>query len=127
MVLNNRQSNYLKLIRKHGNTKKARGKIFAMANKADIDACCALYTKALRGNLKMNARQKSFLKRHLRTCKMLSDPRIPHEKKRKILMGQTGGFLPMILRTMTPLLLPVVKAAAGGLLSGVFGNRSQQR
>ena len=61
----------------------------------------------LRGNVRLNATQVKRLKRHKRTIRTLANRTLSIKEKRRKL--QLGGFLPLVL--------PVISAALGGLLT----------
>ena len=83
-----------------------------MANNGFIRQMCT-HIKKLRYK-KLKGKQVKVLKRHAHKLKTLANPKVSLAKKRQLL-SQRGGFLPMI----APLLMNVAKPIIEGI-SSVF-------
>ena len=92
--------------------KKRRNKYLAESNDDLIRCLVECVYNVLKGTVPLNQKQKKALKRHTTALRDLS--KIRQTTKARHILQQKGGFLPAIL-------LPIVAAAAGGILSEVIG------
>ena len=103
----------LKLLKK--SKKVQRRKLLETANKDLILCLCDCANNILKGNVNLKPKETHRLKRHKATLRTLATSSKNVNKKRKLLI-QKGGFLPMLL---APIL-----SVAGGLVSKLIsGNR----
>lgn len=82
-------------------TPTQRRAILKTANKNQIDCLCELCLNALEGNLKVNVQKLTKYRTTLR--KIAKKPKKFEERKR-LLLHQTGGFLPLIIPAALSLL-----------------------
>lgn len=104
---------FLQMLVKH---KKAPGeikKLMDIATRSEIDACCEVYLNALKGHINLTPKLAGELHKHKKECSALLKKNTPLTKKKKILKGQVGGFLPALLGLAAPLLGTVVGALTG--------------
>jgi len=94
-------------------TKKQRDKKIKAATKDNIDALSEAALNTLKGNVPLHSALKSKLKRHCTKIRNLAHKGISRKKK-KLLLVQEGGFL--------PLLIPAVLTAIGSLAARAIGN-----
>lgn len=110
-------ADFLSLMHKHGKNPGERKRLMAIANKGEVDACCEIYLNALKGNFDVTPSLARNLRKHKKQCCALVDRRVSTSHKKRILSNQTGGFLPLLIGALSPLLTPLVKA----LVSAVVG------
>lgn len=105
-----RNAESIKQLSKCG-SKNKRTYILKESN-ADLIACLVeCVHNVLRGKVPLTTKQKKSLKKHLTALRTVSKER-KTTRARKLLV-QRGGFLPAVL-------LPIIAAAAGGILSEVI-------
>jgi hypothetical protein len=90
-----------------------RKKLIRKASRDNIDALSEVALNTLLGNVPLKDEQKKKLKRHRTKIRQLAHRRTS-TKKKKILLVQQGGFLPLLL---APLL-----SALGGLAGKAIGS-----
>lgn len=81
------------------------------ANPSLITALCECASNIVKGNVPMSKSHKTKLTRYKKHLRALANKRVPHRKRRHILVQQ-GGFLGLILK-------PVIQTL-GGLLLGAI-------
>lgn len=91
---------------------KQRKAILKDANKSQIFSICEICHNLLAGNVPVNINR---LRKYKTIIRQIADKKIPLYKKRKLLINQTGGFLPIIL--------PAILSAVGGIVGRAIGNR----
>lgn len=86
---------------------KQRKALLKNASSDLLKSICECSLNVLKGNVRLNARQKGRLTRHKRSLRLLADRKISYKRKKQILI-QKGGFLPALLG-------PII-----GTLAGLF-------
>jgi hypothetical protein len=66
----------------------------------------------LQGNIRLSPKQRKHLQRYKQILRSLADKRTRVGEKRRIIIRQKGGFL--------PILLPIIANAVGGLLGSLW-------
>lgn len=108
-------ADFLSLMHKRHNIPGDRRKLIKLANKNEINACCEIYLNALQGNIHITPRLAKALKKHQRQCRDIVDRTVSLNRKKRILAGQTGGFLgPLLGAIVGPLIKGVVGSFVGG-------------
>src|SRR5713101_3109539 len=102
------QRAFLEVLSK-GNINQRKGVIDG-ANKELINCICEICLNILRGNLTITSKQKQHLKHHRTLLHKLADKQTPFTK-RKRLIQQNGGFLPLSLTQLLSLLGSVAAKA----------------
>jgi hypothetical protein len=87
--------------------------LIRIASPDNINAISELALNTLKGNVKLNLKQKSKLKKFKKSLRKLANKRFS-VKSRKSLLLQEGGFLPILIA-------PVLSALAG-LAGKAVGN-----
>lgn len=106
----------LKLLQKSKKTQ--RHKLLKTADNDLIVCLCDCANNILKGNVKLKPKEKRQLSRHKKILRTLaSGNSLQSVKKKRNLLIQKGGFLPLLL---TPIL-----SAAGGLLSSLISGRGE--
>ena len=108
-----KNKDFLRVLLKHKKTPGEIKKLMDIATHGEIDACCEVYLNALKGNIHLTPRIARLLHKHRKQCEQLINKKTGLSKKRKILKGQVGGFLPAILGLAAPLLGTLVGAITG--------------
>ena len=93
--------------------KKATRKSAQIGSKDNIDALAEGALNTLKGNVPLESTLKKKLKRHCAKIRQLAHKRISRKKKKELLV-QHGGFL--------PLLIPAILTAVGSLAARAIGN-----
>jgi hypothetical protein len=97
--------------------KKQRRKLLETAEKDSILCVCDCANNILKGNINLKPKEKKQLSRHKEVLRTLAKGKGTRNiKKKRELLIQKGGFLPMLL---APIL-----SVAGGLLSNLIEGRS---
>lgn len=111
-VANNKD--FLRVLLKHKKNPGEIKKLMDVASHGEIDACCEVYLNALKGNVRLTPKAAKFLHKHRKQCNDLINKKTGWSKKKRILKGQVGGFLPALLAGLAaPILNTVVGAIAG--------------
>lgn len=97
------------LAKSHPSQRKA---LVRTATTEQIKCLCEICLNILVGNVPVNIQK---LKKHKNTLRKLAKKTCSIKKKKKLLINQTGGFL--------PLLAPAIVSALGGILGRVIGKR----
>lgn len=97
------------LARSHPLQRKA---LLQTANNTQIKCVCEICLNVLSGNINVN---RNKLKKYKNTLRTLAKKTISIQKKKKMLVGQSGGFLPAIA--------PAIIAALGGILGRVISKK----
>jgi len=82
------------------------------ANKNQIESLCEICLNILSGNLPINVQKIKKYKNVLRT---LTKKSASIQRKKKLLLNQSGGFLPLIA--------PAIISALGGILGRVISKK----
>lgn len=112
MKLVKKHADFLSLLHKHGKHPGARKKLVALAERGEIDACCEVILNAYKGNLPLTPALTKILHKHKKACCELLDKKVKVTRKRKILGGQVGGIL--------PILMPILASVAGAAVSRIL-------
>jgi hypothetical protein len=85
-----------------------------------IKCICELCVNVMNGNLALSKNQYKHLKNHKHVMRKIVDcctnKKIKYSKAKKILIQQKGGFLPLLLAPLLPL---IGKAILGGAVGGL--------
>lgn len=73
-----------------------------------LKCLCECCLNVLKGNVKLTTTQKQSLSRHRKVLREMSDRKVPVKRKKRIVV-QKGGFLPLLLK-------PILSTLAGILL-----------
>jgi hypothetical protein len=98
--------------------KCGKGKRKCLINSASTDNINAISEAALntlRGNIPLNKRQKSKLKKYKSKIRSLAKRRLS-TKKRKLLLVQEGGVLPVLLAPLLSILAGVASKAVSSAI-----------
>ena len=109
-----RNQEFLKQL--HSSKAVHRTKLIKKASKDNIDAISEVALNTLRGNIPLNPKQKRELKKHRSKIRSLVHSK-SSVKKRKHILVQKGGFLPLLL---TPF-LSILGGLAANALSHTVG------
>lgn len=110
----NEHADFLSLMHKRGRNAKDRKQLIEMANRGEIDACCEVFLNAVRGNIHLTPSLARSMKRHQKQCQKLLNKKIGLAQKKKILINQTGGFLPLLISALAPVAMSLVKGLVAG-------------
>lgn len=91
---------------------KKRRDILAHGSPDFIQALCEIALNVLKGNVPLSKSQYSKLKTRKKVIRLLVDKRTGFKRKQQALAKQTGGFLPILLSTVLPIL--------GGIIGDVI-------
>lgn len=89
---------------------KNRQKIVRDLSSSDIKALCEFCANLLHGNIPIDEKSKTRLSPYQRSIKDLANRRIGAVKKRKVI-NQRGGFLPLLASVGLPLITELVVSA----------------
>lgn len=110
-----KHAHFLKMLHEHRNSANDRKKLMGVASRGEIEACCEIFLNIMNGNLRVPPHLAKKLQRYKRQCHCLLDKRAGLERKRKILKGQVGGFLPFLAALVPSLLGTIAKPILKGL------------
>jgi len=100
---------FLNLLSKIKNEKKRKDLLKEISDDDTIfSALSEIARNQVKGNIKLNKKQSHHLKKHSKTIKGFCCKKIPLNKRRKLIV-QSGGFL--------PILLPLVAGVLGSILN----------
>jgi hypothetical protein len=106
-----KHKDFLRILIRHGKSRGETKKLIDIATKGEIDACCEIYLNVLKGNVHITPALAKSLKKHRKQCRELVDKKAKTSRKRKILKGQVGGFLPALIGSLAaPLLQPLIQS-----------------
>lgn len=97
------------LAHSHPTQKRA---LLKTANNGQLESLCEICLNVLKGNIPVN---KYKLKKYKNTLRTLAKKSFSMQKKRKLLLNQSGGFLPVIA--------PAILSALGSILSSVISKK----
>lgn len=97
------------LAQSHPTQKRA---LLKTANNGQLESLCEICLNILKGNIPVNSYK---LKKYKNTLRTLAKKSSSIQKKRKMLLNQSGGFLPLIA--------PAIVSALGGILSSVISKK----
>lgn len=105
-----KQYHFLRILaHSHPSQKRA---LLKTANNDQILSLCEICLNILNGNIPVNA---SKLKKYKNLLRSLSKKRESIQKKKRLLVNQSGGFLPLIA--------PAIISALGGILGPIISKR----
>jgi hypothetical protein len=107
-----KHKDFLTILAKHGKSRGERNKIVDIACKGEIDSVCELFLNVLKNNVSITPKTAKALRKHRKQCRELINKKVSINRKKKILKGQIGGFLPGL-----------IAGIAGPLLGTLFGAR----
>lgn len=112
-----KHAHFLKMLHEHRNNNGHRQKLMGLASRGELEACVEIFLNVLNGNLQVPPHLAKKLQRYRRQCHCLVDKDVSLERKRKVLKGQVGGFLPL-LAPLIPTLIgtiakPIIKTLTG--------------
>ena len=87
-----------------------RRSILQKASPELIHCICDCAHNILQGNVSISSQQKAKLSKYKTKLRQLTDRKVSQQKKKKLI--QTGGFLPLLLGALAPVLGSVI----GGLV-----------
>ena len=99
---------FLRVIIKHGKSKKDIKKLVDLASKEEINAICEILFNAMRGNVRLTPSVIKQLQRNRKACDLLIRRDVSFTRKKRILKGQAGGFGSNIVT-------PIVESVVGRL------------
>lgn len=91
---------------------KQKKTILKVANNGQIKSICEVCLNVLKGNLPVNIKK---LKKYKNIIRKLANKSISYGNKKRMLMNQTGGFLPLIA--------PAILSALGGIVGRVISKK----
>lgn len=97
------------LARSHPSQKKA---LLQTANNSQINSICEVCLNILHGNVPVNVQR---MKKYKNLLRLLAKKSTGMQRKKKMLVNQSGGFL--------PLLAPALLSAIGGIVGRVIAKR----
>lgn len=112
MSKNNIKKNYHflhMLVRSRTPQKRA---LLHTADNAQIKSMCEVCLNVLKGNIPVNIKK---MKKYKYMLRKLASKTIPYESKKRMLINQSGGFLPVIA--------PAIISALGGILGRVISKK----
>jgi len=112
-----KHAHFLKMLHEHRNSANDRKKLMGIASRGEIEACCEIFLNIMNGNMRVPPHLAKKLQRYRRQCHCLLDKEASLERKRKILKGQVGGFLPFL----APLIPSLIGTIAKPILKGLTG------
>ena len=110
-----KHAHFLKMLHEHRNNSGDRQKLMGLASRGELEACIEIFLNVLNGNLQVPPHISKKLQRYRRQCQCLLDKDVSLERKRKVLKGQVGGFLPLLAPLIPSLLGTIVKPIIKGL------------
>jgi len=109
-----KNKDFLRVFVKHGKTRKDVKKLVDLANKDEINAISEILYNAMRGNIRLTPSAIKQLHKHRKSCEQLVRKDVSFTRKKRILRGQTGGFIGAILSALGgSLLKPIIERIAG--------------
>lgn len=96
---------------------KTRRELLKKAKEPLLDDLCSICKNYTHGNLKPTKQ----LNRYRKIITTLADPSVKKDKKNKI-VSQKGGFIPLLLAPLLPLLAKAGVAAATGAIGAAAGH-----
>lgn len=109
-----RNKDFLRVILRHGKSKKDIRKLMDLASRDEIAAISEVFYNALKGNVNLSPSAVKHIAKHRRQIEQIVSKDVSMEKKKRLLKGQTGGFLLPILSSLGGLILgPIIKSITG--------------
>lgn len=112
-----KHAHFLKMLHEHRNNGTDRKKLMGLASRGEIEACCEVFLNILNGNLRLPPHLAKKLQKHRRQYHLLLDKDASLERKRRVLKGQVGGFLPFL----APLIPGLIGTIAKPLIKSLTG------
>ncbi len=103
-------------------SQNSRNKILHNGEKPLIEAICQIVHNVLEGNIPINEKTKHQLSKYRQSLRTLTDKN-SLKKKKKILV-QNGGFLPLLLSAVLPF-LPTIISSVAEVTSKLVSNSNQ--
>ena len=97
------------LARSHPSQKKA---LIRTASNEQLKSLCEICLNVLGGNIPINLQK---LKKYKKLLRALADKKFSVQRKKRILLNQSGGFLPVIA--------PAIISALGGILGRIISKK----
>lgn len=114
--MNNVRQHYPLLSMLASATPQQRIAILKTASSRQINSICEVCKNVLAGNVPVNIKK---LKKYKKCIRALATKSTSLNHRKKILINQNGGFLPLIL----PLILPGVISLIGGIIGKAIGKK----
>lgn len=92
---------------------RRRKQILQHAPRELVQALSEGALNVLHGNVPLTKKTYARLKRHKKQLHLLADRRVPERRKRKLII-QRGGFLPLLAGALLPLISGIGSAILGG-------------
>lgn len=108
-----RHKDFLSILAKHGKNRGERCKIVDIACKGEIDSVCEIFLNVLKNNIPLTPKIAKKLRKHRKQCRELIDKKVSTNKKKKIIKGQVGGFLPALIAKIAA---PLLGTLFGGII-----------
>jgi hypothetical protein len=102
-----RNFDFLKKLCKSRNCKS----LLRNASKNNVKALCEVCLNFLKGNIAVDEKTKSKLKKHRKCIEFLSKRRVSLRTKKKFLVDQRGGFMGLLASIALPLISGLVARA----------------
>ena len=99
---------FLKLL-SESKTPKRRKLLIDWASKKDIDALSEIALNTLKGNLKLSPNVFKKIQKHKRTIRLIACKKQKISKKKRIIK-QSGGFLPLLIPAAISVVSSIVSA-----------------
>jgi hypothetical protein len=109
----NRHADFISLLNRYARSPKKRKHLLEIAAPGDIDACSEIFLNFLQGNIDVPHECLLKLQKRKKQIRKLANRRTSRREKKVILGTQTGGFLPLLL----PKIVPLLASAVGSLLN----------
>lgn len=97
------------LAKSHPTQRKA---LLKSANNKQIKSVCEVCLNILKGNVRVNVKK---IKKYKQTLRKLAKRNISNESKKRVLVNQSGGFIPLIA--------PAIISAISGIIGKVISKK----
>lgn len=105
-----RHYHFLQMLARSHPTQRAA--LLRTANNDQMKSFCEICLNVLSGNLPVNVKK---MKKYKHVLRKLAKKTTPNESKKRMLLNQSGGFLPVIA--------PAIISALGGILGSVINKK----
>lgn len=110
------QGDFLRVLVKRRKRPGDMRKLIDLASKEEIDACSEILLNAFRGNISLTPRLIKKISKSKRECEQLISKNVSLGRKKRILKGQVGGFIPELIASLaSSLITPIIKGIAGSI------------
>lgn len=96
---------------------KHRRAILDSGNDDLVMAICEIVDNVLRGTVKLKSADKQKLVHYKKVMRDIANKRVAKKQKKKLLLSQKGGFLPVILAPALALVASLVGEVVGKAIS----------